>query len=74
MDDFPEELKDIVHPFWGEFPPQHPMITDLFGVLFFLLWVIAFCGNGLVIVVFLTTKTLRSAVRTQTLNFQVTSL
>jgi hypothetical protein len=26
----------VVHPHWGTFPPQHPLITDLFGVIFFL--------------------------------------
>jgi hypothetical protein len=62
LDDFPPDLKDIVHPYWGEFPPQHPLITDLFGILFFVLWIVAVLGNGCVILVFLTTKNLRTAV------------
>ena len=54
--------RDVVHEFWGRFPPQHPLISDGFGLLFFFLWMMSTFGNGLVIYIFLSTKTLRTAV------------
>ncbi len=63
LDGFPEDLKSVVHEFWGTFPPQHPLITDLFGVIFFFLWLLSFFGNGCVIYIFLCTKSLRTPVR-----------
>ena len=62
MDGFPEELRSVVHDHWGNFPPQHPLIGDLFGVIFFFLWIVSFLGNGCVIYVFLATPKLRSPV------------
>ena len=62
MDGFPEELRSVVHDHWGNFPPQHPLIPDLFGVIFFFLFIVSFLGNGCVIYVFLATPKLRSPV------------
>ena len=55
-----------VHDYWGTFPPQHPLIIDLFGILFFFLWLVSFFGNGCVIYIFLLSKSLRTPV---SLNF-----
>ena len=62
MDGFPDELRDVVDNHWEQFPPQHPMVIDFFGVLFFFLWCICFFGNALVIYVFLGAKELRTPV------------
>ena len=62
MDHFPDELREVVHNHWGTFPPQHPLVVDLFGILFFVLTFASFFGNGLVIYVFLATKSLRTPV------------
>ena len=52
-DGAPPELAEIIHPHWAQFPPQHPMISHFFGVMFFVLWVMSVVGNGLVIFIFL---------------------
>ena len=62
MDGFPDELREVVHEHWGTFPPQNPLIVDLFGVMFFCLAFFAFFGNGFIIVVFLSKKSLRTPV------------
>ena len=62
MDGFPDELREVVDNHWEQFPPQHPMVIDFFGVLFFFLFLICFFGNALVIYVFLTSKDLRTPV------------
>ena len=64
MDGFPEELREVAHDHWGTFPPQHPLIPDLFAILFFFLWIVSFLGNGCVIYIFLCTPKLRSPVST----------
>ena len=64
MDNFPEDLLEVVNmDHWVKFPPQHPLIVDLFGVIFFLLWVMNVLGNGCVVWIFLTTKSIRTPVR-----------
>ena len=63
LDGLPEDMQDMVHSYWGTFPPQNPLIGDVFGLVLFVLWVISFFGNGLILWIFLTTKELRTPVR-----------
>ena len=63
LDDFPDELRSVVHDHWGKFPPQHPLIKDAFGLLFGMLFIVALFGNACVIYVFMGTKRLRTPVR-----------
>ena len=60
MDNFPEELREVVHEHWTQFPPQHPLVVDMFGLFFLFLTFVCLFGNGLVIYVFLSTKSLRT--------------
>ena len=57
--DIPEEVMSVISKHWAQFPPSHPLIPHIFGILFFFLWIINFVGNGLVIFIFLKTKSLR---------------
>ena len=74
MDGFPDHLRDVVHDHWGTFPPQHPLVVDLFGIFFFILTVASLFGNGLVIYVFLTTKSLRTPTNMFIINTLVYSI
>jgi len=60
LDDFPDELREVVHDHWGNYPPQHPLIKDAFGLLFGMLFIVAASGNLCVIYVFMGTKRLRT--------------
>lgn len=60
LDDLPDELREVVHEHWGNYPPQHPLIKDAFGLLFGMLFIVAFFGNTCVIYVFMGTKSLRT--------------
>ena len=62
MDGFPDELQEVVDKHWEQFPPQHPMIVNFFGIMFSFLLCVGFFGNILVIYVFLATKSLRTTV------------
>jgi len=74
FDDMPDELREVVDEYWGQFPPQHPLIKDAFGILFGLLYIISFFGNGCVLYVFLTTKTLRTPTNYFVLNLAFSDL
>eukprot|EP00095_Tigriopus_kingsejongensis_P000350 maker-scaffold1125_size61249-snap-gene-0.12 protein:Tk00350 transcript:maker-scaffold1125_size61249-snap-gene-0.12-mRNA-1 annotation:"opsin" len=56
----PDEVLAITHPHWTQYPPVHPFIQHIFGILFFVLWIISVSGNGLVCFIFLKTKSLRT--------------
>ena len=53
LDGIPEDVLEFVHPHWGKFPPQHPLVVHIVGIAFFFLWIMNFFGNGSVIYVFL---------------------
>ena len=73
LDGIPEDVLEFVHPHWGKFPPQHPLVVHIVGIAFFFLWVICFFGNGSVIYVFLKvtyynyTRSVTSIFQTNTL-------
>ena len=63
MDNFPEELREVVNDHWTQFPPQHPFIIQAFGIFFLILTVLCLIGNLLLVYVFLTTPKLKVPVR-----------
>lgn len=74
FDDMPDELREVVDDFWGQYPPQHPLIKDAFGILFGLLYIVSFFGNGCVLYVFLGTKSLRTPTNYFVLNLAFSDL
>ncbi|XP_065335711.1 rhodopsin-like [Cloeon dipterum] len=56
-------LPDMLHmvdPHWYKFPPMNPLWHGILGFVIGVLGVISFCGNGMVLYIFGTTKALRS--------------
>ena len=62
-DGLPEDLAGVTPEHWSTFPPQHPLIIHIAAILLFLLWMLSALGNGLVVFIFLCTKSLRTPVR-----------
>jgi len=60
LDGLPEELKEVVDPHWGQFPPQHPFVAHVGGICYLFLTALSIFGNGLVMYIFLKCKKLRS--------------
>ncbi|XP_045111199.1 compound eye opsin BCRH2-like [Portunus trituberculatus] len=56
----PDQIKHMVHPHWNKFPPVNPMWHYLLGVAYLFLGAISLFGNGMVILLFLKNKNLRS--------------
>lgn len=56
-------LPDMLHlidPHWYKFPPMNPLWHGLLGFIIGVLGIISFCGNGMVLYIFGTTRSLRS--------------
>lgn len=50
----------LVDPHWNQFPPLHQYWNYGLGVVMIILGIISWCGNGVVVYVFSTTKALRT--------------
>ena len=59
----PEELREVTPRIWDQYPPNHPLLIDMFAVVIFILLAINVFGNSLVIYIFCAEKSLRTPVR-----------
>ncbi|XP_069938042.1 compound eye opsin BCRH2-like [Cherax quadricarinatus] len=60
MDYVPDDVKPLIHSHWSNFPPVNPMWHYMLAVIFIILGVLSFFGNGLVMYLFSSRKSLRS--------------
>ncbi|XKL60290.1 hypothetical protein PGB90_001306 [Kerria lacca] len=60
IDKVPEDIMFMIDPYWYQFPPMDPLWHKLLGIFMFVVGILSFCGNGLVIYIFLATKNLRT--------------
>ncbi|CAL4102269.1 unnamed protein product, partial [Meganyctiphanes norvegica] len=60
IDLVPDHIKHMVHPHWSNFPPVNPMWHYLLGCIYIILGFFSFSGNGIVMYLYLTNKTLRT--------------
>uniref|UniRef100_A0A182K286 G-protein coupled receptors family 1 profile domain-containing protein n=1 Tax=Anopheles christyi TaxID=43041 RepID=A0A182K286_9DIPT len=60
VDKVPPEIMHLVDPHWYQFPPMNPLWHSIIGFVIFLLGVVSVIGNGMVIYIFCTAKSLRT--------------
>lgn len=60
VDKVPPELLHLVDPHWYQFPPMNPMWHALIGFFIGVIGLVSFIGNGMVIYIFSSTKSLRT--------------
>ncbi|EFN67092.1 Rhodopsin [Camponotus floridanus] len=60
VDKVPPEMLHMVDAHWYQFPPMNPLWHALLGFVIGVLGVISVIGNGMVIYIFTTTKSLRT--------------
>ncbi|KAK2720660.1 opsin, ultraviolet-sensitive-like [Artemia franciscana] len=60
IDGAPADIIAMTPAHWKQFPPSNPAWNYLFAVLYFFLWIVNHVGNGLVMWIFLKTKSLRT--------------
>ncbi|KAF4529148.1 Long wavelength sensitive opsin 5 [Ephemera danica] len=60
VDKVPADMLHLVDVHWQQFPPMNPLWHNILGFAIFLLGMIAWIGNGVVIYIFSTTKSLRT--------------
>ncbi|XP_033209505.1 rhodopsin-like isoform X2 [Belonocnema kinseyi] len=54
------EMLHLVDPYWYHFPPMNPLWYGILGFVIGCLGLISVCGNGMVVFIFTTTKSLRT--------------
>ncbi|XP_071579838.1 rhodopsin, long-wavelength [Temnothorax nylanderi] len=60
VDKVPPEMLHLVDAHWYQFPPMNPLWHALLGFIIGVLGVISVIGNGMVVYIFTTTKSLRT--------------
>ncbi|XP_055602847.1 rhodopsin-like [Uranotaenia lowii] len=60
VDKVPPEIMHLIDPHWYQFPPMNPLWHSIIGFVIFLLSVVSVIGNGVVIYIFTTAKSLRT--------------
>lgn len=60
VDKVPAEMLPLVDAHWYQFPPMNPLWHSILGFMIFCLGIVSAIGNGLVIYIFTSTKTLRT--------------
>nr|XP_019551169.2 opsin-1-like [Aedes albopictus] len=60
VDKVPPEIMHLVDPHWYQFPPLNPLWHSIIGFAIFVLGMISTIGNGFVIYIFSTEKSLRT--------------
>lgn len=54
------DMMHMVDPYWHQFPPLNPLWHGILGFVIGCLGFVSFVGNGMVIIIFTGTKTLRT--------------
>ncbi|OXU26320.1 hypothetical protein TSAR_000720 [Trichomalopsis sarcophagae] len=60
VDKVPPEMLHLVGPHWYQFPPLWPIWHKLLGVVMIFIGILGWCGNGMVVYIFLVTPSLRT--------------
>lgn len=60
VDKVPPEMLHLIDPHWYQFPPLNPLWHGILGFVICCLGFISVVGNGMVIFIFTTTKSLRT--------------
>lgn len=50
----------LIHPYWNQFPNMDPLWSKLLFLYMIIIGIVSWCGNGVVIYIFTTTKSLRT--------------
>ncbi|XP_031847305.2 long wavelength sensitive opsin 2 [Nomia melanderi] len=56
----PEEMLHLIDTYWYRFPPLDPLWHKVLGFVMIILGIMGWCGNGVVVYVFLLTPSLRT--------------
>lgn len=60
VDKVPAAMLHLIDPHWYQFPPMNPLWHSILGFAMVILGLVSTIGNGCVILIFTTTKSLRT--------------
>lgn len=67
-------MKHLVSPYWNQFPALEPMWAKLLCAVLCALGIVSWCGNGVVVYIFSTTKSLRTPANLLVINLAFSDL
>lgn len=56
----PEEMLHLIDLYWYQFPPLDPLWHKILGLVMIILGIMGWCGNGVVVYIFIMTPSLRT--------------
>lgn len=59
-DKVPPEMLHLIDPHWYQFPPLDPLWHKILGLVMIIIGIMGWCGNGVVVYVFMMTPSLRT--------------
>nr|BAQ54947.1 opsin, long-wavelength sensitive type [Indolestes peregrinus] len=65
------EMHHLIDPHWHQFPPMNPLWHGILGFVIGCLGFVSWCGNGVVIYIFASTKSLRTPSNLLVINLAV---
>jgi r-opsin len=60
VDKAPPEIHHMIDPYWYQFPPMNPLWYGILGFVIGCLGCVSVIGNGMVVYIFASTKSLRT--------------
>ena len=60
VDKAPPEIHHMIDPYWYQFPPMNPLWYGILGFVIGCLGIVSVIGNGMVVFIFSSTKSLRT--------------
>lgn len=64
-------MMHLIHPYWNQFPAMEPFWSKLLLLYMIVIGVISWCGNGVVLYIFTTTKSLRTPANLLVINLAI---
>ncbi|KAK4301081.1 hypothetical protein Pmani_026751 [Petrolisthes manimaculis] len=70
----PDHIKHMIHQHWTTFPPVNPMWHYLLGIIYIILGSISIFGNGMVLLLFMKNRNLRTPANYMVANLALSDL
>lgn len=64
-------MAHLIHPYWNQFPAMDPIWAKILTAYLIIIGMLAWCGNGVVIYIFSTTKSLRTPANLLVINLAI---
>lgn len=71
LDQVTPDMAHLISPYWNQFPAMDPIWAKILTAYMIMIGMISWCGNGVVIYIFATTKSLRTPANLLVINLAI---